>query len=77
LTLQLYCFVFMAVQLDFVRCLSNNFTLSFNASSDLQETVNVIYFQTMSRVHLEFHSNTSEPLSFKFWLIILLYCLVM
>lgn len=65
-SLEFYCFVFMAVQLDFVRCLINTFTLGLNACSDLQETVNVIYFQKMGRVHLEFHSNSSEPLSFKF-----------
>ena len=43
LSLEFYCFVFMAVQLDFVRCLINTFTLGLNACSDLQETVNVIY----------------------------------
>lgn len=66
LSLKFYCFGFMAVQLDFVHCLINIFTLGLNAYSDLQETVNVIYFQTMGRVHLEFHSNSSESLSFRF-----------
>jgi hypothetical protein len=63
---EFYCFVFMTVQLDFIRCLINTFTLGLNACSDLQETVSVIYFQKMGRVHLEFNSNSSEPLSFKF-----------
>ena len=52
LLLEFYCFVFMAVQLDFIHCLINTFTLGFNTCSDLQESVNVIYFQTMGRVHL-------------------------
>jgi len=65
-SLEFYCFGFMGVQLDFVHCLINTFTLGLNAYSDLQETVNVTYFQTVGRVHLEFHCNISEPLSFKF-----------
>lgn len=53
LSLEFYCFGFMAVQLDFAHCLINTFTLGLNGYSDLQETVSVIYFQTMGRVHLE------------------------